>query len=117
MRSASELAVAGGTVVRTVLGTGLSFFRYTLGRFIRDGCLTAAGALSYATLLSLVPLIAIIFAVLSAFPTFAATRDQLLAGLFGRSVPEVGAGDGLLVPSLRRCRGARRRRSASSPSP
>ena len=38
-----------------------------------------------------VPLIAIAFAVLSGFPIFAPIRDQILGGLFGRFVPEVGA--------------------------
>ena len=68
-----------------------AFIRYVLARFIRDGCLTAAAALSYTTLVSLVPLIAIILAVLSAFPIFANQRDQLLTDLFGKFVPEVGA--------------------------
>jgi membrane protein len=67
------------------------FLGYTLRRFIRDGCLSAAGALSYTTLVSLVPLIAIAFAILAAFPIFAATRDKLLADLFGKFVPAVGA--------------------------
>ncbi|MGH7089291.1 MAG: YihY family inner membrane protein, partial [Stellaceae bacterium] len=64
--------------------------RYVLGRFVWDGSLTAAAALSYTTLVSLVPLIAIALAVLSTFPIFAGARDQLLNDLFGKFVPEVG---------------------------
>jgi membrane protein len=91
MASGTELAVAGGKGVRNGLFALGGFVRYVLARFIGDGCLTAAAALSYTTLVSLVPLIAIVFAVLSAFPIFADTRDQLLAELFGKFVPEVGA--------------------------
>jgi membrane protein len=68
-----------------------AFIRYTLVRFAVEGCLTGAGALSYTTLVSLVPLTAIALAVLSAFPIFASMRDQLLATLFLNFVPEVGA--------------------------
>lgn len=91
MSGTTELAVAGGRGLRNGLLAAGAFVRYVLGRFIGDGCLTAAAALSYTTLVSLVPLIAIVFAVLSAFPIFADERDQLLAQLFGKFVPEVGA--------------------------
>lgn len=68
-----------------------AFIRHSVVRFVADGCLTAAGALSYTTLVSLVPLTAIALAVLSAFPIFADIRDQLLETLFKNFVPEVGA--------------------------
>src|SRR5579864_2385859 len=73
------------------LTTLFAFIRYTVRRFVDDGCLTGAGALSYTTLVALVPVTAIALAVLSAFPVFAETRDQLLASIFGSVVPEVGA--------------------------
>ena len=91
MTATTELAVAGGRRLRNGLFALGGFVRYVLGQFIRDDCLTAAAALSYTTLVSLVPLIAIAFAVLSAFPIFADERDQLLSELFGKFVPEVGA--------------------------
>lgn len=73
-------------------GSGFAKFGiYTVRRFAADGCPSAAGALSYTTLVSLVPIIAIAFAVLSTFPIFASTRDQILADLFSRFVPSVGA--------------------------
>jgi membrane protein len=68
-----------------------SFTRAAVWRFIGDGCLTGAGALSYTSLVALVPLTAIALAVLSAFPVFADARDQLLAYVFHSFVPEVGA--------------------------
>jgi membrane protein len=71
---------------RDVLGFG----QYVLRRFWTDGCLTGAGALSYTTLVSLVPLIAIGLATVSAFPIFADARDQALEILFSSLVPDVG---------------------------
>lgn len=67
------------------------FTRYAVGRFVGDGCLTGAGALAYVTLVAMVPLTAIALAVLSAFPVFAGTRDQLIALIFRNFVPEVSA--------------------------
>jgi membrane protein len=66
------------------------FAIYAVRRFVDDGCLTGAGALSYTTIVALVPLTAIAFAVLSAFPVFADTRDQLLIAIFRTFVPQVG---------------------------
>jgi membrane protein len=66
------------------------FTAYAVRRFVGDGCLTGAGALSYTTLVALVPLTAIGLAVLSAFPNFADTRDQLLTTIFRTFVPEIG---------------------------
>src|SRR6185312_17111368 len=65
------------------------FIRYTVATFVDDGCLVGAGALSYTTLVALVPITAIALAVLSAFPVFADKRDALLASVFQAFVPEV----------------------------
>ncbi len=75
--------------VVTRLRTLAGFIRYTIATFVGDGCLTGAGALSYTTLVALVPVTAIALAVLSAFPVFADKRDALLASLFQAFVPEV----------------------------
>src|SRR5690349_23559477 len=66
------------------------FTAYVVRRFIADGCLMGAGALSYTTLVSLVPLIAIALAIFSAFPIFGDARDKLLELLFKYFVPDVG---------------------------
>jgi membrane protein len=68
----------------------LAFGGFVLHRFWRDGCLTGAGALSYTTLVSLVPLIAIALATFSAFPIFANAREQLLEIAVNSLVPEIG---------------------------
>jgi membrane protein len=59
-------------------------------RFNRDDALIRAAALSYTTLLSLVPLLAIGLAVLAAFPAFESARSQLQWALIGNLVPETG---------------------------
>lgn len=70
----------------------LAAFALHVGRrFQSDGCFAAAGALSYTTLVSLVPLLVIALAVLSAFPLFESLRDRLLAVVFTNFVPEVGS--------------------------
>ncbi len=43
-------------VLQRKLAATVTFCRYALHRFSRDGCFAAAGALSYTTLVSLVPL-------------------------------------------------------------
>lgn len=67
-----------------------AFILYALRRFSSDGCFAASGALSYATLVSLVPLGVIALASLSVVPIFAPLKDQLLAFLFRSLVPQVG---------------------------
>ncbi len=59
-------------------------------RFTGDDALMRAAALSYTTLLSLVPLLAIGLAILAAFPAFENAREQLRRSLVGTLVPEVG---------------------------
>jgi membrane protein len=81
-------------MIRAMLGrlaTLWAFTRAALWRFIGDGCLAGAGALSYTSLVALVPLTAIALAVLSAFPVFADAREQLLGYVVRGLVPEVGA--------------------------
>jgi membrane protein len=48
----------------------LPFLRAAYDRFIEDHCLQVAGSLTYTTLLSLVPLITVALALITAFPVF-----------------------------------------------
>ena len=66
------------------------FVYYVLRRYNDDGCLAAAGALSYTTLVSLVPLLAITLAVFSAFPIFDTLRGEALGFIFDAFVPRIG---------------------------
>jgi membrane protein len=75
---------------RRAMAASFGFARYALHRFNADGCFAASGALSYTTLVSLVPLAVLALGSLSAFPIFAPVRAGLLAMLFGTFVPSVG---------------------------
>lgn len=63
---------------------------YAVRRFYADQGAQSAAALTYTTLLAMVPLLAIAFAIFSAFPAFEAIQDRLEAVLFENLVPEVG---------------------------
>ena len=68
----------------------LNFARFGWQRFLDDKCFETAGALSYTTLVSLVPLMVATFAIFSAFPAFAGARDTLLNFVFSNFVPQAG---------------------------
>jgi len=76
-------------MLREKFAATVTFCRYALHRFSRDGCFAAAGAVSYTTLVSLVPLGVIALGILSAFPNFAAVRQQLLEFVFRNFVPQI----------------------------
>ena len=59
-----------------------SFSRFLWQRFIDDKCFETAGALSYTTLVSLVPLVVAVLAMFSAFPVFAESRNTLVNFVF-----------------------------------
>jgi len=67
-----------------------SFVRYVLARFQADGCTEVAGSLSYASLLAIVPLLAIGLAMFAAFPGFSNMRNDLVGALVNNLAPSVG---------------------------
>ena len=67
-----------------------AFAMYSLRRFGADGCFAASGALSYTTLVSLVPLAVIAFGSLAVFPIFSQVHDELVALVFRNLVPSIG---------------------------
>ena len=67
-----------------------SFSRFTWQRFVDDKCFETAGALSYTTLVSLVPLAVAVLAMFSAFPVFQQARDTLIDFVFRNFVPAAG---------------------------
>jgi membrane protein len=79
-----------GSGLRQGAKTATAFVHYALRRFLHDGCFAGAGALSYTTLVSLVPLTAIVTAVFSAFPIFSGLREEFLNLLAHYFIPEVG---------------------------
>ena len=80
-----------GGRLRQMAATVAAFALYSLRRFNADGCFAASGALSYTTLVSLVPLAVIALGSLSSFPIFAPVRDQLLGLVLENFVPSIGA--------------------------
>jgi len=67
--------------------TCFAFFRY-LGKRISDDRLTVnASSLAYTTLLSLVPLITVLFSVMSAFPVFETWQQSVESFLYSNLVP------------------------------
>src|SRR5215831_16509221 len=76
--------------LRRMMKTASAFAVYSLRRFNTDGCFAASGALSYTTLVSLVPLGVIALGSLSSFPIFAPVRDQLLRLVLENFVPSIG---------------------------
>src|SRR6476620_4642122 len=76
-------------VLQQKFAATLTFSRYALHRFNADGCFAASGALSYTSLVSLVPLGVIALGILSAFPIFAGVRQQLLGLVFRNFVPAI----------------------------
>ncbi|AIF49134.1 ribonuclease BN [Dyella japonica A8] len=67
-----------------------SFRQFVWQRFIDDKCFETAGALSYTTLVSLVPLIVASLAIFAAFPAFANARGMLIDFAFHNLVPAAG---------------------------
>jgi membrane protein len=66
------------------------YFVFAVGRFYRDNGMQSAAALTYTTLLAIVPLLAIAFSIFSAFPAFVSVRVELEQVIFDNLVPEVG---------------------------
>jgi membrane protein len=78
------------------LGAGMwlvrvrAFLGHLSSRFCADRCLVAAAGLSYGSLLSLVPLMTVAFAVLAAFPVFQAFSTDIQDFIFKNFVPAFG---------------------------
>jgi len=71
--------------------TNIAVFLYRISkRFIADGGLERAGSLAYTTLLSLVPLMTVVFAILSAFPIADRVGDLVQDFIFQNFMPASG---------------------------
>ena len=67
-----------------------AFGRHLWKHFREDRCFEAAGTLSFTTLLALVPLMAVMIGVISAFPVFDRGLEQLQDFIFAHFVPAAG---------------------------
>jgi membrane protein len=68
----------------------IHFVAYCGRRFVGDQCLRQATQLSYASLLALVPMLAICFGLLSAFPAFKQLRIDAQMILYNNLLPDAG---------------------------
>jgi membrane protein len=71
--------------------SGWTFVRQVASRFQEDRCQRVAGALSFTTVLSIVPLTAVTLAVLSLFPVFSAWMSVIQDFIYSNFVPAAGA--------------------------
>ena len=69
----------------------LSFCRYVVRRFIDDGCQQNAAALTFLTLIALVPLMTVGFAMCSAVPAFETFGSDVQSFVFEHFVPISGS--------------------------
>lgn len=76
---------AGAHVILREVG---AFIAYVANRFSNDRCLRMAAGLSYTSLLAIVPLTAIAFSMLAAFPVFEGVRENLQEALFSNLLPQ-----------------------------
>jgi membrane protein len=68
----------------------LHFADFVWRRFVDDRCFQSAGALSYGTLLALVPLMAVALSIVSGFPLFDQWMDKVEDFVFQNFVPRSG---------------------------
>jgi len=83
------MASNAGAAERTRNAVGLT--RYIALRFQADRCPRLSSGLTFTSLLALVPLLAVGFAIFSAFPAFDAMMGEAQEFLFENMVPEVGS--------------------------
>lgn len=72
------------------IGKPLLFVKALATRFRRDRITVEASHLAYVTLLSLVPLLTVLFSMLSALPMFGAFKEQMKKFIFDNFVPSSG---------------------------
>ena len=78
---------AGQDRATRLLITVLRFLNELKAQFVKDTVVVRASGMAYTTLLAIVPLVAVLFSVLSAFSSFAEYKDQIQTWLFSQIVP------------------------------
>jgi len=66
------------------------FLSHAAMRFYNDNCFQTAASLTYTSLLAMVPLMTIGFAIFSAFPAFAELQKRVQELIFRNMVPQIG---------------------------
>lgn len=78
------------TKINASLGIFMRYWVFVFKRFMVDGCFSTAAALSFTTVLSIVPCMAIIVAILRIMPSAAMIGEQVTQFIFQNFVPETG---------------------------
>lgn len=68
----------------------VDFVLHVYHRYKKDGCGDSAAALTYMSLFALVPLMTVIYSILSAVPAFQAVGDQIQGMIFDNFIPSTG---------------------------
>lgn len=68
----------------------LSLLKTTVDRFVRNGCMDSAAALTYTTLFAVVPLMTVTYSLLSAIPSFQGIGETVQSFIFHNFVPTAG---------------------------
>jgi membrane protein len=69
---------------------GKRLARHVWTHFQEDRCLEEAASLSYTSLLSMVPLLAVVFGIVSVFPVFDEWSNNLQSLIFDNFLPDTG---------------------------
>jgi membrane protein len=69
---------------------GRRLARHVWAHFQEDRCLEEAASLSYTSLLSMVPLLAVVFGIVSVFPVFSQWSNDLQSLIFNNFLPDTG---------------------------
>lgn len=86
----TQVAARLGHRLRFIREHGVDFVRFVFKRMQQDRLKITAGYLTYISLLSLVPMLAVVFAMMSAFPMFAELRETIQNFVFSNFVPAAG---------------------------
>lgn len=90
MRGGAGFSVERLRLPWALLRDGGAILAHAGRRFTRDRGFVSASALTYTTLLALVPLLTVVFAIFTAFPAYRRLRLQAESLLFQSLVPQVG---------------------------
>jgi membrane protein len=76
--------------VRAHLSRGKRLARHAWKHFKEDRCFEEAASLGYTSLLAMVPLLAVVFGIVAAFPVFSQWSERLQAFIFDNMMPAAG---------------------------
>lgn len=68
----------------------VQFLMYLIKNFLDDNCTQKAALLTYTTLLSIVPILTLLFVILSTVPQLAEAREQIQNAIFSNMLPSTG---------------------------